>query len=127
MIWCVACQCAVAWSLMADSESPATLFEMLYLLFPTWQSLRVAYDNGCNFLNYVLNRDPRWAAILRVLIDGLHAKGHTACSGTFDTGVRCPDAGILVMLWCSAMYASRCCKDVHQQPRTWHATSRATM
>ena len=85
MIWCILCQCAVAWSLMADAESPATLFELLYIFFPE-VALRIAYDNGCNLLTYGLNRDPRWIAAVRIFIDGMHAKGHTACARSFDVG-----------------------------------------
>ena len=70
---------------MSASESPATLFELLYLFFPE-APLRIAYDNGCNFLVYALNRDPVWASRLRVFIDTPHYKGHTGCAGSFNTG-----------------------------------------
>jgi hypothetical protein len=72
---------------MADSESPAALFELLYLFMPSTTRMRVSYDNGCNFLGYALNRDPQWAATVRTFIDELHFKGHKSCPGTFDTGV----------------------------------------
>ena len=97
MLWCIACQCAVAWSLMAASESPATLFELLYLYFPE-APLRIAYDNGCNFLVYALNRDPVWASRLRVFIDPPHFKGHTGCAGSFNTGVPSLRFGGLVLI-----------------------------
>ena len=71
---------------MPDSESPATLFELLYCFLPKDIALRIAYDNGCNFLAYALNRDPLWAAHIRVLVDELHAKGHLHCAASFDTG-----------------------------------------
>lgn len=86
VLWCVCCARAIAWSLMADSESPATLFEILYLMFPTDEEIRVTYDNGCNFLNYALNRDPEWAARVRVFIDALHWKCHTKCAEPLSTG-----------------------------------------
>jgi hypothetical protein len=75
VFWCVDCQCAVAWSLMANSESLAMLFELLYIFFPD-EAIRIAYDNGCNFLSYALNRDPEWAAGVRVMTDTPHFKGH---------------------------------------------------
>lgn len=87
IVWCAMCCCAVAWSLMSDSESPGTLFDLLYVFFPPEQSMRVVYDNGCNFLTYCLNRDPRWAAQLRVFVDWMHWKGHTKCGASFSTGV----------------------------------------
>lgn len=85
VLWCVACQRALAWSLMASAESPATLFELLYLFFPR-TGLRVMYDNGCNFESYALNRDPLWMASLRALIDDLHWAGHTDCAASFHAG-----------------------------------------
>lgn len=71
---------------MADSESPASLFELLYCFFPRQQAIRIVYDNGCNFLQYALNRDPVWAGWVRVFVDELHSKGHVNCAASFDTG-----------------------------------------
>ena len=88
VLWCVGCRRAIAWSLMADAESPRTLFELLWAFFPIWLALRLSYDNGCNFLTFVLNREPRWAAIVRVLIDKLHYAGHKQCASSFCTGTR---------------------------------------
>ena len=93
------CQCAVAWSLMPDAESPATLFELLYIFFPD-VSMRIAYDNGCNFLAYALNRDPAWAALLRVFIDGLHWRNHIACATGFSSGAFCHSPLAAHSLWC---------------------------
>ena len=87
MVWCAACQRAVAWLLMTDSESPATLFELLYLFFPE-QPMRIGYDNACNFISYALNRDPAWTALLRAFVDALHFKGHTGCANSFSSGTR---------------------------------------
>ena len=69
---------------MACAESPATLFELLYLFFPR-APLRIAYDNGCNFVAYALNRDPAWVAQLQVFIDGLHFPNHKGCADSFNT------------------------------------------
>jgi hypothetical protein len=71
---------------MASAESPATLFELLYIFFPEGRK-RIGYDNGCNFLSYALNRDPKWAAQLQVFIDGLHWPNHTGCAESFCTSV----------------------------------------
>lgn len=75
---------------MPDSESPATLFELLYAFLPKDKGIRISYDNGCNFLTYALNRDPVWAASVRVFIDALHFKGHVGCASSFSTGVSQP-------------------------------------
>jgi hypothetical protein len=86
VIWCVDCQCAVAWSLMANSELPAVHFELLYIFFLD-EAIRIAYDNGCNFLSYALNRDPKWAAGVRVRIDTPHYQGHKTCADSLNTGM----------------------------------------
>jgi hypothetical protein len=55
-----------------------------------WRGLlwrKVIYDNCFHLLDYMLNRDPEWAKSQRVMIDELHAKGHTSCASSFDTGV----------------------------------------
>jgi hypothetical protein len=41
VFWCTDCKKAVLWSLMADAESPQTVFEMLYTRFPTTPHLRL--------------------------------------------------------------------------------------
>jgi hypothetical protein len=42
---------------------------------------RFLYDNACNMLAYMLNRDPAWASNIninmQVFIDALHFKGPT--------------------------------------------------
>lgn len=91
MIWCVACRCAVAWSLIIDAESPATLFELLYVFFPDLH-MRIGYDNACQFLAYALNRDPVWAGSKRVFIDDFHGDNHTACARSFIAGALCSPA-----------------------------------
>lgn len=83
---------------MADSESPATLFELLYLFFAFLHILRVIYDNACNLLAYMLNRVPIWACGLEVYIDALHAKGHTSCAASFSTGAL---RDIIALRWCA--------------------------
>lgn len=89
---------------MADSESPATLFELLYLFFAFLGVLRLIYDNACNLLAYMLNRAPVWAADKEVYIDALHAKGHTGCAASFSTGVPVPAT----------------CRCAHCCDRLWH-------
>jgi hypothetical protein len=71
---------------MTNYESPKTLFDLLYCYFPE-VPLRVAYDNGCNFLSYMLNRAPEWAKRVHVYIDELHKKQHVRCADGLDAGV----------------------------------------
>jgi len=61
------------------------MFELVYLGMLDIPS-NIIYDNGCNFLDYMLNRDPEWALDKRVFIDALHAKGHVACACSLNTG-----------------------------------------
>lgn len=83
---CTNCQVPVAWSLMADAESPATLFELLktHFLEPP---RRIVYDNGCNLLQYALNREPLFLLNTQICIDELHYKGHRRCAKAFDSGI----------------------------------------
>ena len=91
---------------MADSESPATLFELLYVFFAFFHMLRVIYDNACNLLAYMLNRDAEWASQHEVYIDGLHAKGHIGCAASFDTGVLAPHFHFLCYRVCALSVAN---------------------
>lgn len=71
---------------MTDAESPASVFEMLYLFFP--EMVRdVIYDNACHLLDYGLNRDVEFASKTRPLVDEFHHPGHTSCAASFNTGV----------------------------------------
>lgn len=74
-------------SLMADAESPATPFELLYTRSLEDHRLRAIYDNGCNALHYFLNREPEVCQRIEWYIDELHFKGHKGCCIAYDTGV----------------------------------------
>ena len=80
---------------MTDSESPSTMFEQLFLWYDD-APRTVIYDNGCHLLDYALNRAPAWAKQLRILIDELHAKGHTSCANSFDTGEQPQDSSLFL-------------------------------
>jgi hypothetical protein len=72
--------------MMVDAESPATVFDILYLGMPQGIQQNVIYDNGCHLLDYMLGRDPQWARNKNVYIDALHFAGHTGCAHSFNTG-----------------------------------------
>lgn len=86
VIWCVKCEVAVMWSLMADAESPKTLFELLYAWLPADVTARVMYDNACNALQYILNREPELGRRLEFYIDAMHFKGHKGCCESYNSG-----------------------------------------
>jgi hypothetical protein len=77
---------------MADAESPASLCELLYTRFPGDTPNRIAYDNACNAIHYMLNREPDFARNVDFYIDSLHfTKGHPKCCKSYDTGMKsCP-------------------------------------
>ena len=85
VFWCNQCARAVAWSVLSDAESPAAVHELMYVFFGDGPK-RLAYDNGCNLMNYMLNRDPVKAKDVEVFIDALHAKNHKACARSYSTG-----------------------------------------
>lgn len=74
---------------MADSESPSTLFELLYTYFNDGSfdednQMKIVYDNACNFTTYGLNRDPQFMKGIDAFTDGFHGtKGHPKCSKGF--------------------------------------------
>jgi hypothetical protein len=73
------------WSLMADAESPQTVFEMLYTRFPQKPHVRLMYDNGCNAHHFLLGREPEFFSDTLQYIDNFHIVGHTYCSPAYDT------------------------------------------
>ena len=70
---------------MTDAESPATVFELLYLFFPL-KRRKTVYDNACHLMDFSLNRAPEWTELMQPLIDAFHASGHTSCARSFNTG-----------------------------------------
>lgn len=74
------------WSLMADAESPQTIFELIYTRFPDNAHMRIMYDNACNAHHYFLNREAEYSRDLQFYIDYFHFKGHKNCSLAYGTG-----------------------------------------
>lgn len=69
--------------MMADAESPSTVFEMHYTRLSEATSEKpchVAYDNSCNLHAYWMNREPEFFMHTCDKVDALHKKGHTKCS-----------------------------------------------
>lgn len=84
--WCTGCRMCVCFHIMADAESPKTVFDTLYT---RWPSAPVSFcmDNGCNVHQYILNREPQFFKDMKVHIDEMHFRAHTACSPAYSTGV----------------------------------------
>ena len=85
IIWCACCGKAVLFSLMTDSESPRTIFELLYTHCPEAPA-RFQFDNGCNVHRYALHREPSFFKFTQFLVDQLHFAGHKNCSLAYSTG-----------------------------------------
>ena len=82
---CFGCRKVVKFSLTADAESPATVFELIYTRFPDDPALLIMYDNACNANHYFLNREPAFCNNMELYIDNFHFKGHKNCSRAYDT------------------------------------------
>ena len=82
------CKKAVMWSLMANAESPRTLFELLFTRLPEGTKPRITYDNACNTMQYMLNREPEFCRDCELYIDALHFRGHKGCCTAYDTGAQ---------------------------------------
>lgn len=79
-------------TLMADNESPATVFDLIYTRFPDPgldDHVYLGYDNACNLETYALNREPHFFRSFDMHVDALHAKGHV-CAPIYSTGTRRP-------------------------------------
>ena len=85
IVWCTCCSRAVLFSLMTNSESPRTIFELLYTHCPEAPS-RFQFDNGCNVHRYALHREPSYFKHTQWLVDQLHFRGHKNCSLAYSTG-----------------------------------------
>jgi hypothetical protein len=71
---------------MADAESPQTLFNIMKTHLPLDKKINLSYDNACNLIHYVLNREPDLIRNVRLFIDALHFKTHKRCLASYDTG-----------------------------------------
>ena len=85
IISCVGCGKVILFCLMADAESPQTLFNILKTHFPSGVRINMSYDNGCNLIHYILNREPEMLKTLRIYIDNMHFTSHSRCLMAFDT------------------------------------------
>ena len=72
---------------MADAESPQTPFVVVITHFLAEELVKMSYDNACNLIHYIANREPERLKNLLLFIDAMHCKGHTQCASTYNTGV----------------------------------------
>ena len=83
LIYCLDCENCVGFVAMRDAESPRTLFEAIYIHWPTPPAV-VVYDNSCHAMTYALNREPEWFKSVVWIIDAMHFLGHTGCAHCFN-------------------------------------------
>ena len=82
--WCTECGICPMFGLMADAESPKTVFDLLMTRAEHAPS-RVCYDDGCRLVQYALNREPEHFRATQFLIDNPHFKTHANCANEYDT------------------------------------------
>ncbi len=70
---------------MTDSESPRTIFELLYTHCPEAPT-RFQFDNGCNIQRCALHREPCFLNFTHFQVDLLHFVGHKNCLLAYSTG-----------------------------------------
>lgn len=83
--WCLDCGICNSLALMTNSESPRSVFE---LLFTRWQEAPeiLCYDNGCNAMQYCLNRECAFFGSTLFYIDAMHYNDHKRCATDFSSG-----------------------------------------
>lgn len=83
LIFCLDHQQCIGFQLMNQSESPRTVFE---LLFTRWQTCpdELHYDNACKTHTFAMYREPAFFSGMSAYIDKLHVGGHKNCSPAYD-------------------------------------------
>ena len=78
-------------AMMPDDEGPRVPFELMYT---HWNSppCRYGYDNGCNLVHYILNREPEHFSGSEAFIDHFHFIEHNKCCQNFSSA-EYPDLG----------------------------------
>jgi hypothetical protein len=84
LFYCVHHEVCIGFVVLDQAESPRMVYEVLMTRFRNLPEL-VIYDNGCNLHEYILNRLPRMASGLQVMVDGFHFQSHVNCAPTYDT------------------------------------------
>jgi hypothetical protein len=84
--WCHKCKRCLFMAVMANAESPRIVFELVYTMFHS-APRSIVYDNACNLLQYVLNREPEFFKECRFLVDAMHYKEHKHCGPDFDSSL----------------------------------------
>jgi hypothetical protein len=80
---CMKCKSCIGFHMMPASESPRTLFEVVYTRWRRPPRL-IVYDNNCHAHAYFLNREPQFVKDTTFLIDKIHFKGHVGCCIGYD-------------------------------------------
>jgi hypothetical protein len=84
MLVCCPHGICLAFETMHSSESPESVFRILYSRIQDWSRKTIVYDAGCRLVEYILHREPNMVNYLNVFIDRLHYKNHTSCTSGYD-------------------------------------------
>jgi hypothetical protein len=81
---CVEHKQCIGFVVLDAPESPRMVYEVLMTRF-SQNSCIVLYDNACNLLEYILNRDPHPLRNMSFFVDGFHYASHKNCTPGFNT------------------------------------------
>jgi CxC4 like cysteine cluster associated with KDZ transposases len=81
---CVEHKQCIGFVVLDAPESPRMVYEVLMTRFSENPCI-VLYDNACNLLEYILNRDPYPLRNISFFVDGFHYASHKNCTQGFDT------------------------------------------
>jgi hypothetical protein len=84
MLVCCPHGICLAFETMNSSESPESVFRILYSRVMSWHHKTIIYDAGCRLVEYILHREPNMLNHLDIFIDRLHYKNHSSCSSSYN-------------------------------------------
>lgn len=84
LFWCGIHRECLGFYVLSSHESLTQVHHIFASRFPVLPKL-IIYDNGCNFHDFVLNRDPLLYLNTMVVSDGFHWKNHTNCGVIYNS------------------------------------------
>jgi hypothetical protein len=87
--WCLDCGICLGFTVMANAESPRTVFEWVFTRCTLPPEI-ICYDNGCNLQRFCLSREPGFFGKVDFYVDHLHFMDHNRCSLEYCSA-NCPD------------------------------------
>jgi hypothetical protein len=84
LFWCAIHKKCLGFYILPSHES---VFHVYSILLTRWERLPkvVIYDNGCNLVDYIMNRSPQEFISTIVMSDGFHWVKHDNCGDMFNS------------------------------------------